>query len=312
MKVLFVISGNLTGSDVIVNNQAESIMHLNKAVNIEFYKIKGKGVLGYLKNVYPLRQKVKELSPDLIHAHYSLCAYVSALAFPGKPLVVSLMGSDVHLSRLWALVMKLFSPFWKRIIVKSEDMKRRCVVNADDVIPNGVDLSKYPAISKEEAKRELGLDANKKYILFLADPARPEKNYSLAEAAFRKLDDKSCELLTVHNIEHSKTRYYYYAAEVVLMTSLYEGSPNVIKEAMACNCKIVCTDVGDVEELLQDVSGCYVTKFNDEAVANDVRKAIAFMGETGGRQRLINLGLDSASVAQKILRVYEEVLSKKH
>lgn len=311
MKVLFVISGNLTGSDVIVNNQAESIIKQNKAVNIEFYKIKGKGVLGYLKNVYPLRQKIKELSPDLIHAHYSLCAYVSVLTFSKRPLVVSLMGSDVHLSRLWAFIMKVFSFFWKRVIVKSEDMKRKCVVKVDQVIPNGVDLSKYSVLSKEDAKQVLALDVNKKYILFLADPARPEKNYSLAEAAFRKLNDKNCELLAVHNIEHNKTKYYYYAAEVVLMTSLYEGSPNVIKEAMACNCKIVCTDVGDVAELLKDLKGCYLTQFNDEKVARDLRKALDFKGETGGRLRLMKLGLDSDSVSEKIVNVYKGVLNSK-
>ena len=96
------------------------------------------------------------------------------------------------------------------------------------------------------------------------------------------------------------------------MTSFSEGSPNVIKEAMACNCPIVSTDVGDVREVFGETEGCYISCPDSFKVAEEIKKALEFANtkrRTNGRQRIIDLGLDSESVAGRIVEVYKNVLN---
>ena len=94
----------------------------------------------------------------------------------------------------------------------------------------------------------------------------------------------------------------------MVLTSFHEGSPNVIKEAMACNCPIVATNVGDVEFIIGDTKGCYISDFDANDVAEKIKLALEFGKKTEGRNRIIEFGLDSRSVARKIIRVYKQVL----
>ena len=105
--------------------------------------------------------------------------------------------------------------------------------------------------------------------------------------------------------------FYHNAADMVLLTSLWEGSPNVIKNAMACNIPIVSTDVGDVREVVGDTEGCFITSFHPQDVAEQIEMALAFAGTKGrtkGRKRLVEWGLDSKTVVKRIIGVYKEVL----
>ena len=105
---------------------------------------------------------------------------------------------------------------------------------------------------------------------------------------------------------------YYNSADLLLLTSFHEGSPNVIKEAMACNCPIVSTDVGDVKRLFGEYTRClYIHSFDPIDVAEKIKQASSSAkkhGQTNGRERIIELGLDSNTIAEKIIEVYNEVL----
>ena len=121
MKVLFISSGNSKlGISPIIKNQGES---LRKAgVDVSYYLIKGKGFRGYLKSIKPLKNFIKQNKVDIVHAHYSMSAFVGSLAGV-KPLVVSLMGSDVQGGYLSKLLIKIFYKLsWKTAIVKSVRM----------------------------------------------------------------------------------------------------------------------------------------------------------------------------------------------
>lgn len=103
-------------------------------------------------------------------------------------------------------------------------------------------------------------------------------------------------------------------ADVVLLTSKWEGSPNVVKEAMACNCPVVATNVGDVAWLFGDEPGYFLTGFDPVVVAEKIRMALAFADKEGkirGRARIRKLGLDSETVARRVVDVYETVWGKK-
>ena len=113
------------------------------------------------------------------------------------------------------------------------------------------------------------------------------------------------------NVEHKDTVYYYNAADAVLLTSKWEGSPNVIKEALACNCPLVSTDVGDVRERVEDLEGCYVAESRaPQEIMGLLQKALAFEGKTCGREKLIADGLDHLTVAKKLESVYKGVSCK--
>jgi len=305
MNILFISSGNSkAGISPIVKNQGESLKKLG--IEVDYFTIKGKGIKGYLKNVKPLKKYLKQNRFDVVHAHYSMSAFVASLA-GAKPLVVSLMGSDVKSGAFYKLFIRAFHLLlWDGIIVKSKDMRHSLGVKDVRIIPNGVDLEMFKPINRQDCKLKLGWDTDKKHILFAANPQRKEKNFGLAEKAFQLLSHQNIALKKLLDVPNTQMPFYHNAADVVLLTSRWEGSPNVIKEAMACNIPIVSTDVGDVKEVIGKTEGCYITSFNPEDVADKIKKALAFGKRTTGRNDIKHL--ESSIIAKKIISVYNKAI----
>lgn len=308
MRILFVASGNHGAPSPVVQNQGDALV--SEGVTVDYFLIKGKGIKGYLKNVKPLRKYLKEHNYDAIHAHYSLSAFVASLA-GAKLLVVSLMGSDVKAAGWYKFIIRLFAAFggWKSIIVKSYDMYRSLGIKRAIIIPNGVNMERFQPMSKSDCQKRLGWDAAKKHILFPANASRPEKDYALAEAVIKQLTTDSCQLNTFElhafeNTPNAETPYWYNAADVVLMTSKWEGSPNAIKEAMACSRPIVATNVGDIAERMSGVEGSYVAQSREpQELATLIEKALVYE-VTKGREKIMADGLDRHEVNKKLIDIY--------
>jgi glycosyltransferase involved in cell wall biosynthesis len=312
MKVLFVSSGNSAfGISPITKNQGNSLN--NCGIEIYYFPIIGKGLINYIKNIFLLKQHLSINKYDIIHAHYSMSAFVAALAH-AKPLVASLMGSDIKDGYLSKLCIKIFHKFfWKYTIVKSARMINSLGLTNTSVIPNGVDTVAFNSKDKRACQKQLGWDYNKKHILFAANPSRPEKNHALAKQAFSIINKGNIELHSLIDVSPEQIPLWMNSADVVLLVSLWEGSPNVIKEAMACNRPIVSTDVGDVRWLLGETPGCYIVSFDPEDVALKLKTALEFSekkSQTKGRDKIIELGLDSETIAKRIISAYESVLEK--
>jgi glycosyltransferase involved in cell wall biosynthesis len=307
MRVLFVSSGNTKdGISPVVKNQGESLQ--NMGITLDYFTVQGKGIKGYLKNVFPLRKHIKQNQYHIVHAHYSLSAFVATIA-GCKPLVVSLMGSDIRSGFIIKAAIKTaYLFFWKVVIVKSQDMSDNVGIKKVEIIPNGVNVNVFKPEDKGSAQNKLEWDSSKKHILFAADPNRPEKNFGLLQNACNHMDFiEGIDIHLLKNVSHYEIPKYMNASDVVALTSLWEGSPNVIKEAMACNRPIVCTDVGDVRLVFGDTPGCYLTTFDAEDTLTKLRLALSFAEKfkhTNGRTRIFELGLDSETIARRILNLY--------
>ncbi len=323
MRVLFVFSGNFKAFPVspFTHAQAESLRA--RGIEVDYFAIRGKGWKNYLRNVGPLRRHLKVHRYDIIHAHYSLCGWVAVLAALGRvPVVVSLMGDDAQgtfvapgriewKSRIPILMTQLLQPFVRAVVSKSPDLAR--VVwrrNISYVIPNGVRLEQFQCIPGG-CRQALGLRPDRQYVLFLGNPADPNKNIALAREAVRRLGRPDVELLHPYPTSHEQVVQYLNSTDVLVLCSFGEGSPNVIKEAMACNCPVVSTPAGDAAWVLGDTPGCYIADYSAVHFAEALQQALRFArehGRTRGRERLLALGLDAETVAWRIESVYRQVL----
>jgi teichuronic acid biosynthesis glycosyltransferase TuaC len=312
VKVLFVSSGNKTGKPRdVVNNQGNA---LKKAgLDLDFFCVRGGGLRGYLSALPALRTRLKTNPSEIVHAHYSLCGFLAYFA-GARPLIVSLMGSEAYGGGAVRLITRIFARFfWSYVVVKTREMQERPGLKNAVIIPNGVDLSVFFQRDKEEAMAKTFPDSKQINILFVADPGRAEKNFGLAHEAVRMLNDGDVLLRPVFNIPNIDLPWFYSAADAVLLTSVWEGSPNVIKEAMACGCPIVSTDVGDVGWVIGSTEGTYLASQNASDISMKLREAIQYSqttGRTKGSERIKELGLDSESISQAICSLYEEVSHK--
>jgi teichuronic acid biosynthesis glycosyltransferase TuaC len=305
MKVLFISSGNAkSGICTIVRNQGDSL--IEAGINIEYFNIKGKGIVSYIRHIFILYRKIRNTKYDIFHAHYSLSAFTATLA-GCTPLIVSLMGSDTKTNKIIRTIILFFARTrWKAIIVKSGSMKSDLGIDDVHIIPNGVDLDKVKPVTLDRTI------TGEKKILFPANPDRYSKYFQLAEKAVAYLKENHSSLQVVHSVSHDEIIQELNNSDVVLLTSRYEGSPNIVKEAMACNRPIVATDVGDVKWVIGNTDGCYITSHEPENIADTIKLALKFSetkGTTSGRERIIELGLDSETVAKKVIGIYEEVLA---
>lgn len=266
-------------------------------------KVSSRSSLDYLK-IYPAVLRHSFGPFDLIHANYGLTAPM-ALAQPNLPVVVSLWGSDL---------MGRFGPLSRwcarhagAVIVMSEEMGR--MLGTDYyVVPHGVDLELFQPISREAARVEVGWRHEAKHVLFPYHPERDVKDFPRAErvvAAVRRRVDGDIELQTLHGVSHDQMPNYLNAADALLLTSKREGSPNTVKEAMACNVPVVATDVGDVRQRLDGVKGSYVCQTDEELT--DALAAVLEHGEdSNGRSAIRELTVEG--MGTDIKRIYETVL----
>lgn len=185
-------------------------------------------------------------------------------------------------------------------------------------------------MDKAEARKQLGWDAKKKYILFGGAFDNTRKNYALLKEAVDKLNLKleilnlksHIEIVEMRGLSREQCVLRMNACDLFALPSHSEGSPQALKEAMACNCPCLATDIADVRELFGDEPGHWILrnprktherwdadeKSLDEMVQllND---ALKFEGRTNGRQRILDLELSNEQVAKRIINIYKEILA---
>lgn len=302
MKILIVASYNKGRFAPFIVEQAEALKRAG--CDVDWFGLQGKGVKGYIKNLPALNRKIKECQPDIIHAHYGLSGLFANLQRK-VPVVTTYHGSDINerkVLRFSKLAMRLSA--WN-IFVSQKTLDIAQPSKKYTLLPCGIDLSDLQLTNKAEARQKMGLDFEKRYILFAGAFDNQVKNAPLAIESVALLNNKSVELLELKDYSREQVTLLMCAADAFLMTSFTEGSPQVIKEAMACGCPIVSVDVGDVRERTDGVEGCFVANTrNPEELADLLKKALAFGKKTSVREKIIADGLENRQVAAKLLAIY--------
>lgn len=307
MKVLIVASGNSGYISPFINDQVKSLEKFD--IDFNFFLIKGKGFLGYLMNLNNLFNKIKTFKPDLIHAHYGLSGLLCCFQFK-VPVIITYHGSDIHFfpQRILSFIASRFATF--NIFVSKELASRINMKKNYKIIPCGVDLEIFKEFEPINYKK----DFSKILILFSSNFNRKIKNYDLAKKSINYLNNNQIELLELKGYSRNQVAELMNISNLGLLTSFEEGSPQFIKEAMACNLPIVATKVGDIEDLFRNEEGYIFASFDFVDVANKIKQLIDFSqlkGKTKGREKVISLGLDINNIAQEIYMIYYNSINKR-
>jgi len=303
MKILIVCSATNQQIAPFITEQADSLRDSGQIV--EFYLVRKKGVTGYLQALPGLKSTIAVFRPDIVHAHYGLSGLLANLQRK-VPVVTTFHGSDINDPRVfrwsrWVIRLSRFTIFVSQQAVEIAKPRRQYAV-----LPCGVNMSRFCPIEKKIARQQLGWDDGEVYILFAGTREVEVKNYPLALQAVRNIP--GTQLVELKGFGRDGVNLVLNAADVALMTSFTEGSPQFIKEAMACNCPVVSTDVGDVKQLTEGVEGCYITSFEVDSVTSGLQEALRFAsdkGRTEGREKIKKLGLTDDRIAGELIRIYQ-------
>ncbi len=308
MKVLVVASDKGNRFAPFIEEQLQALQHLG--VEMARFGIKGKGVWGYLKAWLSLGAAIRREQPDVIHAHYGLSGLLANLQRK-VPVMTTYHGSDINVKkvlRLSKMAMRLSA--WNIFVSKQNALKAKAKKKYM-ILPCGIDLERFEERSKEAARMALGWHKNDKIVVFAGAFDNTVKNAALAKEAVALL--KNVLLVELKGYDREEVANVFYAADALLMTSLSEGSPQVIKEAMACGCPIVSVDVGDVKERVVGLDGCFVTGSRESfELAELLTRAVVFEGRTKGRERIDADRLGNRQVAERLVELYNNVLKKRN
>jgi glycosyltransferase involved in cell wall biosynthesis len=308
MKVLHLVTSRKSFFDTQINAL------LNEGIDIDIITVPGehivtenlvsnRTILQYLIFYSNVLKKIFQ-SYDVVHANHGTTAII-AMAQPRRPVVVSLWGNELN-SKQGPLV-KLATERSDLVIVMNNKTGEK-LNNETRIIPHGVDTDLFRPINQEEAQAMLEWNQDNKHVLFPYAPARQVKNYPLAKEVVSDVDtmlDNEVELQTVYNVPHKLIPLYMNAADALLLTSKHEGSPNSVKEAMACNLPVVSTDVGDVKGRLHDLPGGIVGPTKDE-LSEGLFTVLSSNRDWDLRTYMGNATLEY--MAEEIISVYEYVL----
>lgn len=286
---------------------------------VDYFLIKG----NYIRAVRALKAKIRECRPDIVHAHFGLSAITAELQ--SLVPVVTTFHNGETLNWHVNLLSSLMSLRAKHVIYVAQHIRDLSYFKARNysIIPCGVPMEQMIITPKEEARKQLGWDADKKYILFGGAFSNERKNYKLLAEAVELLHatpDIVC--IEMKGLTRAECVLRMCAADLFALPSHSEGSPQALKEAMAVNCPCLATEIADVRELFGDEPGHFILrnprKTHERWDADEhsldemvelLRRALAYKGRTNGRQRIVELQLTNEQVAKRIVGIYEGLMT---
>jgi glycosyltransferase involved in cell wall biosynthesis len=293
-------------SGVFVAEQVEDLRALG--IDVSVYSFNGRADWKeYLRAARWLRRRAHRNAFDIVHAHYGLTGAV-ALAQRATPVITTFRGSDTFVP--WQrtvsyLVARLTVPLFVSDLARAR-LRRPSAT----VVPSAVDVKRFRPRSRAAARRLLGWKQSGIYVLLPGSRRTPIKNAALFDASLDALPiDLRVRRIALEGYTRDETALVMNAVDVALMTSISEGSPVAVREALACETPVVSVRVGDVPRLLQDLPGCAVCERDPAALAEAVLQALEAPRSPLLRERAVEYSRER--VARKVLKVYEEVISQR-
>lgn len=275
----------------------------------------------YLTGVPRLHSRLRQERFDVVHAHYSYVGVVARTQWR-VPIVLTYHGSDLQgapdsdgryalSDRIIGAGGRAFAEVVDTVIVQNDEMARRLRRGDAHVIPHEVDLSLFTPFDRDTARAELGLDPRRPYVLFAASPHKPNKNFPLAQAAIElvRKTHPDVELVVVHRDPQPRLMLHMNACDVLVFPSRMEGSPNIIKQAMACNLPIVASRAGDIAQLIGGTEGCHLAGFSAYEFATLLSAELDRRRRTNGRRAMAQFAPEI--VARRLVSVYERTLRER-
>ena len=270
-----------------------------------------RGRSSYLPATRKLRARLRAERFDLVHAHYGLAGWVARLA-GARPLLVTFHGTDVRhhivgpLSRRLAWRADLVAGVSRALFFEEDGRPGLPAVPGSAVLPCGPELGRFGITPRAEARAALGLDPAGRYLLFPADPARPEKRH---DRAAELAAATGAELLTGGSIEPEVMATWMNAANAVLVTSDYEGFGMAAIEALACGVPVLSTPVGVAPYLLAGIEGCLCAPFDPDIWAAAARPHLdATDPRVAGAARAATLA--AGPLAERVIEVYRHMTAR--
>jgi glycosyltransferase involved in cell wall biosynthesis len=291
-----------------VRDQVEEVRRLG--VEVELFSFPP-GARHYLPAAVRLRRLLRRRSFDLVHVHYGLTAWSARLA-GARPLVVSFHGTDVRhplvgpLSRRLAYRADLVAAVSRALFEDEDGRPGLPPVPGSAVLPCGADVERFRPLPRSEARRQLGLHPDGRYLLFPANPHRAEKR---ADRAAELAAACGVELLTGGSIEPERMPLWMNAANAVLVTSDYEGFGLTCVEALACEVPVLSTPVGIAPFALAGIAGALCAPFEVETWSEAVRPHLAAPDpRVAGAARAASLS--AGRMAERTVVAYRTVLDR--
>jgi teichuronic acid biosynthesis glycosyltransferase TuaC len=318
-RILYVIPGEEHGSSMIFSKrEARSVARAGVITRCFFLETRTQPVV-LAREWLRLRRELHAFTPHIVHAHYgtvtaSLCALASS-----TPLVMTLHNAELNheldisfvREKCGHLLSQLAALKASRIVCVSDELKRKLWWRQDrvSIIPSSVDLEAFRPLPRAEARASLNWDPSEPVVLFYAGRNPQTKRLDLAldvAAQARAIHGPFRLEILRWQVDPDRVPLYLNAADCLLCTSSSEGSPTIVKEAMACNLPVVSVDVGDVRERIEGLDNCHIrTSFPDDLAA-----ALVSVLQSGRRSngRIAAATVSTEACRHRLLALYERLL----